>query len=76
MRTFLCSVPMGAGAYFICSMGNWIRTGYVVEKILLLASGIVIGIGIYMLCSYWMKNEEMLFLLNVVRRKRQPAADK
>jgi len=70
LRTLLCSLPMGVVAYFICSLGSWSTTGNTVEKVLLLGSGIVIGIGIYMVCSYWMKNEEMIFLVKVVRRKR------
>ena len=76
LRTLLCTLPMGLAAYFICSLGSWSTTGNTAEKILLLASGIVIGIGIYMLCSYWMKNEEMIFLLKLVRRKRQLIPDK
>jgi len=70
LRMLLCSLPMGFAAYFICSLGNWSTTGNTVEKIVLLGLGIVIGIGIYLVCSYWMKNEEMLFLLRMVRRKR------
>jgi putative peptidoglycan lipid II flippase len=69
LRIFLCSLPMGLVAYLICSIGHWSATGNVGEKILILSSGIVIGIGIYLTCSYWVKNEEMVFLLNIVRRK-------
>jgi len=60
---------MGLAAYLICSIGHWSTTGNVGEKILILFAGIVIGLGIYLACSYWMKNEEMLFLLNIGRRK-------
>jgi putative peptidoglycan lipid II flippase len=69
LRIFLCSLPMGLAAYFICSIGHWSTAGNVGEKILILFAGIVIGLGIYLACSYWMKNEEMLFLLNIVKRK-------
>jgi putative peptidoglycan lipid II flippase len=69
LRIFLCSLPMGMAAYLICSIGHWSTTGNVGEKILILFAGIVIGLGMYSACSYWMKNEEMLFLLNIVRRK-------
>lgn len=70
LRILLCSLPMGIAAYFICSLGNWTRTGYVIEKVLLLGVGIVVGLGVYLVCSYLMKNEEMHFLLKVVKRKR------
>jgi putative peptidoglycan lipid II flippase len=69
LRIFLCSLPMGLVAYLICSIGHWSTTGNVGEKILILFAGIVIGLGIYLACSYWVKNEEMLFLLNIVKRK-------
>lgn len=69
LRIFLCSVPMGLAAYSICSIGHWSTTGHAGEKILILFPGIVMGIGVYLACSYWVKSEEMLFLLNMVKRK-------
>ena len=71
LRDVFCSLPMGLAAYFICSVGNWSTAGNLGEKVLLLSIGIVIGLGIYLACSYWTKNEEMLFLLRMVRRKRK-----
>ena len=70
LKILLCSLPMGFGAYFICSLGSWTTTGNVAEKVLLLGVGILVGIGVYLLCSYLMKNEELLFLMKMVRRKR------
>jgi putative peptidoglycan lipid II flippase len=69
LRDVFCSIPMGVFAYLICSFGNWTVSGNTIEKILLLGIGIVIGLGIYLIFSYWTKNEEMLFLLNIVKRK-------
>ena len=65
-----CSLPMGVVAYLICSLGDWTTTGHGVEKILLLVIGIVIGIATYFLCTYWVKNEESLFLLGMLRKKK------
>jgi hypothetical protein len=62
---------MGLAAHFICSLGDWSSTGSAGEKVLFLGFGIVVGIGIYLACSYWMKNEEMLFLLKMVKRKKK-----
>jgi putative peptidoglycan lipid II flippase len=69
LQIFLCSLPMGLAAYGVCSVGHWTTTGNVGEKILILFSGIVIGLGVYFACVYWVKNEEMLFFLNIVKRK-------
>jgi putative peptidoglycan lipid II flippase len=69
-KILLCSLPMGFGAYFICSLGSWTTTGNAVGKVLFLGVGILVGIGVYLLCSYLMKNEELLFLMKMVRRKR------
>ncbi len=71
LRTFGCSLPMGLIAFLICSLGTWSTTGHVGAKISLLFIGIVIGLGIFLACSYGMKNEEMLFLLKMVRRKKR-----
>jgi hypothetical protein len=62
---------MGFAAYLICSLGNWTTTGNVIEKVLLLGTGIVVGLGVYLICSYLMKNEEMLFLLKMLRKRGQ-----
>jgi len=70
LKDVFCSLPMGLAAYLICSIGSWSTAGHVGEKVLLLSIGIVIGLGIYLTCSYWTKNEEMLFLLRMVRRKK------
>ena len=47
-------------------------TGSEVEKVILLMIGIVVGIGVYIVCSYWSKNEEMLFLLKMISKRRMP----
>jgi len=68
-KILLCSLPMGFAAYFICSLGSWTTTGNVIEKALLLGMGIVVGLGVYFVCSYLMKNEEMIFLMKMVKKK-------
>jgi putative peptidoglycan lipid II flippase len=70
LKTFLCSIPMGWGAYLICSLGNWSVTGNSGEKVCLLGVGIVAGIGIYLGCAWWMKSEEMAFLLKMVKKRK------
>ena len=70
LRILLCSLPMGLVAYLICSVGNWTVAGNAIEKVLLLGLGIAIGLGIYLVCSYWAKNEEMLFLLKMLHKRK------
>jgi peptidoglycan biosynthesis protein MviN/MurJ (putative lipid II flippase) len=69
IEILFCSLSMGFVAYIICSFGNWTVTGNIVEKVCLLGAGIVVGLGVYFFCSHWMKNEEMIFLLKMLRRK-------
>jgi putative peptidoglycan lipid II flippase len=69
LRTFLCGLLMGWVAYLICSLGDWTVSGNTIEKVFLLGAGIIAGIGVYLASCYWMKNEEMLFLVSIVKRK-------
>lgn len=71
LRDILCSIPMGLAAYLICSLGDWTVSGNAIEKVCLMGLGIVVGLGIYLACSYWTKNEEMLFLLKMIERKKR-----
>ena len=68
-RILLCSLPMGLMSYLICSRGKWTESGNVIEKVFLLAFGMMAGLGVYLINSYWMKNEEFLFLLKIIKRK-------
>jgi putative peptidoglycan lipid II flippase len=69
LRIFLCSLPMGLAAYLVCSTGDWTVSGNTIEKVFLLGVAIIVGLGVYLASCFWMKNEEMLFLLNIVKRK-------
>jgi len=70
LRILIGSLPMGFAAYLICSLGDWTQSGNTLLKAVFLSAAILIGITLYLICSYWMKNEEMMFLLNMVRKKR------
>jgi putative peptidoglycan lipid II flippase len=69
LRIFLCSLPMGILAYLVCSLGDWSATGGEGLKVVLLGAGILLGLVAYMGCSYWAKNEELLFLLRMLKRR-------
>jgi putative peptidoglycan lipid II flippase len=68
LKIFLCSLPMGLVAYLICSLRNWTVPGNAIEKVVLLFLGIVTGLGVYLICSYRVKNEELLFLLRMIKK--------
>lgn len=69
VRSLLCSLPMGIVAYLICSVRSWSSTGETLEKALLLGVAIFLGLSVYLLCSLWMKNEEIIFLIQMVKKK-------
>jgi peptidoglycan biosynthesis protein MviN/MurJ (putative lipid II flippase) len=70
LKNLFCSLPMGLAAYLICSLRDWTTTGNTLGKALFLLAGIVVGLGVYLLCSYWTKNEEMMFLMKMLKKKR------
>jgi putative peptidoglycan lipid II flippase len=69
LQIFLCSLLMGLSAYLICSMGDWSAAGHTAEKIMILGVGMTVGIGVYLFGSYWLRNEELLFLLKMLRKR-------
>jgi putative peptidoglycan lipid II flippase len=70
LQTLFCSLPMGMIAYWVCSLGDWSTPGSVVEKALILLTGIAAGLSVYLLSSYLLKNEELLFLIRMVKREK------
>ena len=71
LKIFLSSLPMGLIAYWVCSFGDWSVGGNSAQKIMLLGTAIVMGVVAYGVISYLAKNEEMLFLLRVLRRGKR-----
>jgi peptidoglycan biosynthesis protein MviN/MurJ (putative lipid II flippase) len=69
LKTLFCGLIMGGVAYLICSLGDWTGSGNTIEKVFLLGAGMIAGIGVYLLSCYWMKNEEILFLLDIVKKR-------
>lgn len=69
-RILICSLPMGITAYLICSVRGWTTSGDVLEKALVLLTAIIAGLGVYLLCSYLARNEEMMFLVKMLRKRR------
>ena len=70
LQIFFCSLLMGLSAYAMCSLREWSTGGDTGEKMFVLGAGIGVGIAVYLVGSYWMKNEEMLFLAKMLRKKK------
>jgi len=71
LSILFCSLPMGVLAYLICSIGSWDTAGNEGQKVILLIIGIFAGLVLYLICSYWARNEEILFLLRMLKKKRK-----
>ena len=69
LRNLFCGLLMGLAAYVVCSVRDWTVSGHTMEKVFLLGVGMILGIGVYLGSCYWMKNDEMFFLLNILKRK-------
>ncbi len=74
LKSALSSLPMGLAAYLICSLGDWAGTGKMTGKALLLGSGIMAGLGVYFVVSFWMKSEELFFLMKMTKRRKEEKA--
>jgi putative peptidoglycan lipid II flippase len=70
LHNLTSSLPMGLAAYLICSFKNWTTVGQSWEKVIFLGLGIFTGFGIYLLSSYWRKNEEMLFVIEMLKKRK------
>jgi hypothetical protein len=60
---------MGVSAYTICLPGEWITSGFTLEKLGLLTLALVVGISVYGLASYLLRSGEIEAALNLVRNR-------
>jgi len=71
------ATTIGVGT-FVSRITGFLRdtrnaSGKAAEKALFLGVGIMAGLGIYVACSYWMKNEEISFFIRMAKGKRRQA---
>lgn len=71
LKIFFSSLPMGLIAYGICSLEDWTVPGHFFQKVLLLAAGIGVGVMAYGMISFKIKNEEILFLIKMLKRGKR-----
>jgi len=73
-RIALAVIPMAFTVFLIKEQGLWTESGGYSAKIALLCGAILLGMLLYLVCSYLLKNEELHFLVRGIRswRYRQP----
>ena len=70
VKTFLASAVMGASGWFIVKNEIWELSGYDIQKAIHLGTAIMICIGIYILLSYIIKNEEMGYIIKKIKNAK------
>ena len=68
-KTVLSSVIMGAAGWAVLHGGIWQKSGNSAEKTAYLTVTICLCACIYIACSYFLKNEEMGFVYETMKRK-------
>jgi putative peptidoglycan lipid II flippase len=66
-KTVLATIPVALLAVLIEQGYSWKESGFYGVKIPLLGGGIIISIALFFLCSYILKNRELLFLWESMR---------
>jgi len=69
LKTALSSVVMGISGWTLLHGELWQTSGNSAGKITYLTCTIFLCLGIYIGCSYLLKNEELSYLLNTMKRK-------
>lgn len=72
-KILFSSLPIGFISYGICSFADWTIKGNLVQKVLLLAGGIGLGMVVYGVISLTLRNEEISFLTKWVRKRSHPS---
>lgn len=69
IKITIASVVMGISGWALLQGELWQRSGNSAEKAAYLTGTVCLCIGIYMLCSYFLKNEEMGYVYETMKRK-------
>lgn len=70
LKTLSASILMGFIGWLITSSSIWSKSGNDIEKAVYLFIGLSICIFVYLGTSYFLKNEEMGYIINKVRRQK------
>lgn len=69
MKIALASAVMAGAGYFATRSGIWQQKGLYLEKALGLSGGIALCVGIYALVCYFLKSEEMGFIIEAAKKR-------
>ncbi|MFA5353269.1 MAG: lipid II flippase MurJ, partial [Thermodesulfovibrionales bacterium] len=70
-RIFIASAAMGTVGWFLAGFMEWREAGNALLKALYLGGVIVLCGGVYMLVSYLLRSEEMVYLADRIRERMQ-----
>jgi putative peptidoglycan lipid II flippase len=68
-KTFLSSVAMGVVGWGLLRGQLWQQTGNSPVKAAYLTGTVILCVGLYMICSYFLKNEEMGYVYDMMKKK-------
>ena len=68
-KSAFAAAAMGAAAALLFHGALWRQSGHTPQKMLWLAAGIALSVGIYIFLSYLLKNEELNVMAGLLRRR-------
>jgi putative peptidoglycan lipid II flippase len=68
-KSLFASVLMGAGGYLFLRSGLWQQKGMAMEKAWRLSAGIGLSAGIYLIVCYFLRSEELGYVVKAVRKR-------
>lgn len=72
IQVAVASTAMGWVVYWVIGKTSWVSRGYWGEKIFFLAAGILAGMFTYISISYFLRNGELSFLMDMLWGRRKP----
>jgi putative peptidoglycan lipid II flippase len=69
IKIMLAAAAMGVVCYFMSRSDIWPLNGHTLRKAAIVGAAITAGLAVYCLILYFLKSEELSFIINTLRRK-------
>ena len=69
IKAVCASLPMGLIVFYACRMTEWSRTGYKIDKALVLGVAVMTGICVYAVFSRLLRSQEAVALSSLITKK-------
>ena len=69
VKIIMAAAAMGVACYFISRGNIWALNGHTLQKGAIVGAAITAGLAVYCLILYFLKSEELSFIINMLRRK-------